>query len=186
MIFGAPDTRRSRSFKEAQRDSVAGVLYARDLLGQNLKKLSKKRKRLWRLLREPLFVSEFKSASDLFHTFRKHNQSLALAVDEYGGVTGLITMEDLLEVIFGEIPSPSESHQAGVSFEKLPDGRLKVDAGMSLREFKRAFGQKLVAENAETIGGLILDRQGGLRAEGALISLGKLEFKVLEVKYNRI
>ncbi len=94
-------------------------------------------------------------------------------------------MQDLLEVTFGEIQSPSEL-QARASFEKLPDGRSQVDARMPLDEFNRAFGQKLVAENVETIGGFILDRQGVLPAEGALISLGKLEFKVLEINHNRI
>jgi magnesium and cobalt transporter len=172
-------------FRKAQRDTVVGILYARDLLGQSLKKLAKKPKRLWSLLREPLFVSEFKSASDLFHTFRKRKQSLALAVDEYGGVTGLITMEDLLEVIFGEIQSPSEL-QAQTTFETLPDGSLQVDATMPLADFNRAFGQKFVAENVETIGGLILGRVGVLPSEGTQITLGKLEVRVLEIRYNRI
>ncbi|MCP4410506.1 MAG: HlyC/CorC family transporter [Gammaproteobacteria bacterium] len=172
-------------FKKAKRDSVAGILYARDLLGLDLKKLSQKRKRVWKLLREPLFVSEFKSASDLFYTLRKHKQSLALAVDEYGGVTGLITMEDLLEVIFGEILSPSEL-QVQASLENLPDGSMQVEATMSLKKFNRAFGQEFVDDNVETVGGLILARLEMLPSEETQIILGDLEIRVLEISHNHI
>ena len=65
---------------------------------------------LQKLLHEPYFVPESKLVADLFHTFRERKLSIALTVDEYGGVTGLVTMEDLLECIFGEIHSPSDEH----------------------------------------------------------------------------
>ncbi len=117
---------------DEHKDDIAGMLHARDLLGMDIESLSFEPDSFRRLLREPYFVPESKLAADLFHTFRERKLSIALTVDEYGGVTGLVTMEDLLECIFGEIHSPSEEqHQ----YQRQRSGQRSLYGGGRHRHF---------------------------------------------------
>lgn len=167
------------------RDSVQGMLHARDLLSADLSQLEEHPETLRDILREPYFVPETKPISDLFHTFRKRRLSVALAVDEYGGVTGLISMEDLLECIFGDIPSPSDAFsETEVTVDR--DGSGRIDGSLSIAQFNDEFGEMLNEGEFETIGGLILHQLGELPEEGVVIALGKYSFAVEEVEANRI
>jgi len=141
--------------------------------------------RMQELLRSPYFVPETKPVSDLFHTFRKRRLSVALAVDEYGGVTGLISMEDLLECIFGDIPSPSEGRE-GAELASLADGSIRVDGALSIAELNQELGAALDSPEVDTIGGLILHAFGELPTEGRSITLEGLVFTVAKVEGNRI
>jgi len=167
------------------RDNVCGILHSRDLLGIDVEKFSDDPQRLQGLLRKPYFVPESKLAADLFRTFRERKLSIALTVDEYGGVTGLVTMEDLLECIFGEIHSPSdELHQ--VSIKELGEGRYAVDGSMPVVEFNQEMGSQLSEEWGETIGGLLLHHYGELPPQGGKIEIEGFRFIVIEVEENRI
>lgn len=139
-----------------------------------------------KLLREPYFVPESKPAVELFHAFRKRQQSLALTVDEYGGVTGLVSMEDLLECIFGDIRSASDEMMEEPEFKELADGSSRVEGSMPIEQFNQELGDDLDDTKAETVGGLLLHKYGELPPEGATIVLGKLEFTVVKVGHNRI
>lgn len=124
-------------------------------------------------------------AADLFRTFRERKLSIALTVDEYGGVTGLFTMEDLLECIFGEIHSPSdEVHQ--VSIKDLDEHRYLVDGSMTIAEFNQEMDSDLSEEWSETIGGLLLHHYGELPPEGDKIEIDRFRFRVTGVVENRI
>jgi putative hemolysin len=170
---------------QENRDNVCGILHARDLLGIDIEKFSRDPQRLQELLRKPYFVPESKLAADLFRTFRERKLSVALTVDEYGGVTGLVTMEDLLECIFGEIHSPSDAvHQ--VSIKDLSEGRYAVDGSMPIAEFNQEMGSDLSEEWGETIGGLLLHHYGELPPEGDKIEIDRFRFRVTEVEENRI
>ncbi len=167
------------------RDNVVGILYARDLLGADLDVISNDPARFKNLLRDPYFVPESKPASELFNTFRQRRMSCALTVDEYGGVTGLVTMEDLLECIFGDIHSPSDiSPQTYI--EVIGEGRYRVEGVMPIADLNREINSRLPEEHAETIGGLVLHEFGELPANGAEITIGDLHFSVTEVEDNRI
>jgi CBS domain containing-hemolysin-like protein len=167
------------------RDVVQGVLHARDLLAANLDMLETPPQRLPGILREPYFVPETKSASELFHAFRKRRLSVALVVDEYGGITGLISMEDLLECIFGDIPSPSDTiTETDVS--TADDGTKRVDGSLSIALFNEELGAVLEEGEFETVGGRILHEFGELPEEGAVIILGGFSFTVEEVEANRV
>jgi putative hemolysin len=167
------------------RDNVCGILHARDLLGADAEKFSQDPQKLQRILRKPYFVPESKLAAHLFHTFRERKLSIALTVDEYGGVTGLVTMEDLLECIFGEIHSPSDAvHQ--VSIEDLSEGRYAVDGSMPVWEFNQEMSSDLSVEWGETIGGLLLHHYGELPPEGGKIEIDNFRFIVTEVEENCI
>lgn len=174
---------------KGHRDEVLGMLHARDLLSADLNALARKRKRLRKLLRDPYFVPETKPASDLFYDFRKRHLSVALAVDEYGGVTGLISMEDLLECIFGAIPSPSDVLEE-TRTATFADGRTRVDGGMTVSQFNAQFPQDakhdLDASEFETIGGLLLHAFGELPEVGSAIELNGMVFTIEVVEGNRI
>ena len=170
-------------------ETVAGVLYARDLLGETPegRDPADAARTIGDIMRPAYFVPETKSVSDLFYTFRKRQLSLALTVDEFGGVTGLITMEDLLECIFGEIMSPSELvRQESLSVEKVAEGVYRIDGAMTIRQFNRLFGTALKSNTSDTVGGLLLDAFGELPAQGMRIKAGECEFAVVDVAGQRI
>ncbi len=183
------ELRRTRHTKvpiyREHRDNIVGILYARDLLGADLEKLSADPQEFIKLLREPYFVPESKPAAELFNTFRERRMSCALTVDEYGGVTGLVTMEDLLECIFGDIHSPSDisSH---VYIKELGKGLYSIDGAMPIADLNERIGSNLDEESAETVGGLLLNEYGELPSEGTVIVIHDLQFKVIEVEENRI
>ncbi len=185
------ELRRTRHTKipiyKKHRDTIIGILYARDLLGVDIEQLTKESGGLKQILRKPYFVPETKSAAELFHTFRERKFSFALVVDEYGGVTGLITMEDLLELIFGEIISPAEMGP-GKYIRDLGEGRYAVDAATPIVDFNEEVGgtYALPTQWADTIGGLLLHEYGELPPEGADIPLKELHFTVTKVEKNRI
>ncbi|HYQ71454.1 MAG TPA: hemolysin family protein [Gammaproteobacteria bacterium] len=183
------ELRRTRRTKvpvfHEHRNNILGVLYARDLLGMEAGELSRLGENTRQLLRPPYFVPETKRAADLFHTFRKRKLSLALVVDEYGGVTGLVSMEDLLECIFGDLPSASDTVSAA-RYRKLTDGSAHIEGGMQIEQFNREFSQHLPGDVAETVGGLVLDRFGELPVAGAKLLIDGLEFVVEMVEGNRI
>ena len=183
------ELRRTRRTKipiyQGSRDHIVGILFARDLLGVDLEGMSKDPKKFIKLLREPYFVPESKPAAELFDTFRERRMSCALTVDEYGGVTGLVTMEDLLECIFGDIHSPSDISPQ-VYIQKLGDGSYQIDGAMPIADLNREIGSDLSEDHAETIGGLVLHEYGELPPEKAEIVINGLRFNVVEVEENRI
>ena len=184
---------------EDRRDNVIGVLYARDLLGEGLEDAGgdatagdgkgdgTHRRCLGDIVRPAYFVPESKTASDLFYSFQKRKLSLALTLDEYGGVTGLVTMEDVLECVFGEILSPSEEIELEqISVEELPGGLYRVDGTMTLWQFVKRFPLHQETEGVETLGGLLLNAFGELPEAGSRIALGGYEFTVESVREQRI
>lgn len=174
---------------EGSRDSVVGVFYVRDLLGAELEYRSPEARpaTVSELMREAYFVPETKSVADLFYTFRKRKLSLAVTVDEYGGVTGLVTMEDLLECIFGDILSRSELlQQRSMPIERLADDSYRIDAATPLHQFNTATGARLDSDQADSVGGLLLNAFGELPGEGQSIVVGDHVFEVLSVDRQRI
>ena len=170
---------------DGNRDNVVGILHARTLLDREVFEALRDGQSIRSLLNDPYFVPESKQVSELFDDFRSRKLSIALTVDEYGGVTGLGTMEDLLECIFGDIPSPSErGHQAKIV--ELEDGRWASEGTIRVAEFNIRAGCTLPVDDAETVGGLLLNTRGELPAEGDLIEVMNLRFEVLEVADNRI
>ncbi len=172
-----------------RRDAIQGMLHARDLLATDLDTLENRPQDLADMLREPYFVPETKSASELFHTFGKRRLSVALAVDEYGGVTGLISMEDLLECIFGDIPSPSDvvsDTDTDTDAAESRDGVKRVAGSLSISQFNAEFGAAFDEGEFATLGGLLLHKLGELPEEGTVIRLAEFSFTVEEVGANRL
>ena len=170
-------------------ETIMGMLYARDLLREESEPRPKDREpeTVADIMRKAFFVPETKPLGDLFYTFRKRKLSLALTIDEFGGVTGLVTMEDLLECIFGEILSGSElKRQRRLRLEEFDGDRLRIDGAMTIEHFNRLTGADLLSESSETIGGLLLDAFGELPSASQSIVLHGWEFTVDALAGQRI
>jgi putative hemolysin len=180
------ETRQSRiPVYGEHRDDILGILHARDLLDVDLEEVEKDFRKFQALLREPYFVPETKPALELFDTFRERKLSFALTVDEYGGITGLVTMEDLLESIFGDIPSLSDiSEQFEV--EQIDESRYLIEGIMPVEDFNSQFGCNLQHDEVETIGGLVLNEFGELPTEGDVVDISEFKLTISKVTQNRI
>lgn len=183
------EVRRTRHTKipiyGTDRDEVLGILYARDLLAMDLSQTSDGPDWLQSQLREPFLVPQTKPIVELFRTFRKRRLSLALTVDEYGGVTGLVTIEDLLECIFGDLPSASERSVVGELSKRVADAD-NIRASMSVENFNLGLDASLPTDIAKSIGGLLLHEYGELPPEGSNVAVGGWELTAVSVEKNRI
>jgi putative hemolysin len=185
------ELRRTRHTKvpvheDGDKDTILGILFTRDFLGLDLR-AGGEPNGVRALLRKAYFVPETRPAADLFFYFRRHKLSLAITVDEYGGITGLITMEDLLECIFGDIESGSEQlKRARVGFERLDEGGFHIDASMTVKQFNDLVGDYLAVDGAETVGGILLNQFGEIPQEGSTMRIGDLVFTVKSVVGHRM
>ncbi len=164
------------------RDTIIGILHVRDLLKFDF---SRTDVGLKSILRKAHFVPESKPAAQQFNDFRERQRSLALTVDEYGGVTGLVTMEDLLECIFGHIPSSSNGIDH-THIDAQNDDTWSVNGALPVSEFNRNFQSQLADGRAETISGLVLLAFGELPTTGASTNIDGFNFTVTKVENNRI
>lgn len=162
-------------------DRIVGILYARDLL-QPL--ASGAASPLARLLRPALFVPETKRAEDLLAEFRRRRRRMAIVVDEYGGTAGLVTLEDVLEELVGEISGEFDEAVRGVV--PLGRGRTRIPAGMTIAEFNERFGASLPSDGVQTVGGFVFDRLGKLPGRGDAVRFGPFRLVVEMVRGARL
>jgi CBS domain containing-hemolysin-like protein len=153
-------------------DNITGVIYAKDLLrnmGQSpwldLKSI----------LRPAYFVPETKTAASLLREFKRRKTHLAIVVDEYGGVSGLITLEDLIEEIIGEIRDKGDTVPF---YQKLDDRSFRINARMELGQFNELLGASLTDQRSATIGGFLVNQTGMIPPKGYRFSHGDLQFVV--------
>ena len=164
-------------------DNILGILHAKDLLqvrpGQPLEADF-----LRNLLRPPFYVPENKKAFDLLSELQSRHLRLCLVVDEYGTLVGLISMEDLLEELCGEIPQEFKVEEK--LWQEEAPGVFRIKANLPLADFNEALGLSFPGEEFDTIGGLALNLFGELPREGDSISYEGLTFQVLRKKGTRI
>jgi CBS domain containing-hemolysin-like protein len=163
-------------------DDIVGILYARDLLG--LMAEGKAPASTEPLLRKPYFVPEERSADQVLRDFQKRNTHVAIVVDEYGGISGLVTMEDILESLFGDIYDERDTRER--PFHRIDERNLMVSGAMSIDDFNRIAGTSIPSEDFGTIGGFVFHLFGRLPARGDGISFEGLSFVVRKVKGTRI
>ena len=166
------------------KDNIVGILHARDLLNEDVEQLLINPDKLEKLLRKPWIVPESLLAIQLFNSFRKRKQSFALTADEYGGITGLVTMTDMFRCIFGEISFPEGSHKNYV--KNLGEGMYHIDARISIEKFNDEMGCHLSNKRAKTIGGFLLHEFGEIPGKDIIIISNNLQFTVIESDVNRI
>jgi CBS domain containing-hemolysin-like protein len=163
-------------------DDIVGILYARDLLG--LMAEGKAPVSVESLLRKPYFVPEERSADQVLRDFQKRNTHVALVVDEYGGISGLVTMEDILEALFGDIYDERDTRER--PFHRIDERNLMVSGAMSIEEFNSIAGTSIASEDFGTVGGFVFHLFGRLPVRGDGISYDGLSFVVRKVKGTRI
>ncbi len=166
---------------ESQIDNVVGVLHARDLLPYVK---SAEPPDLRTLLRQPLFIPESKPLDQLLDEFQEKRVQLAIVVDEYGGTAGLVTIEDLLEEIVGEIHDEFDRDEPDV--EELEGGEAVMDARASLDQLNRLFRVEVQGEGFDTVGGLVYTELGKIPDPGDAVEYNGLRIKVLATRGRRI
>ncbi len=165
------------------KDDVIGILLAKDLLQYYAKP---EEFNLREMLRPAVFIPESKRLNVLLRDFRANRNHMALVVDEYGGVGGLVTIEDVLEQIVGEIEDEYDFDET--EDDILEDGpdRHRVKAQCSIEDFNAHFGTEFDDSEFDTIGGLLLREFGRLPKRGDAVRLGDLRFEVLRADSRRI
>ena len=166
-----------------KREHVLGILLAKDLL--SLVEERNKQFDIRDIIRPVTFVPESKRLSILLREFREKRNHLAVVVDEYGGISGLVTIEDVLEQIVGEIDDEHDLAEDG-NIKRHRDERYTVKARTSVEEFNDFFGTKWQTRNYETIGGLIVHQLGHLPLRGEQLDFSGFEFKVLRADRRRV
>ena len=164
-------------------DEVVGVLHVRDLFSALVDR-GIAGVQLEQLLRPAHIVPETKDLAALLTEFRRTNQHLAIVVDEYGDLEGIVTLEDLLEEIVGEIED--EFDLPDESVERLPDGRMRIDGTFPIDDFNEQFGQSLPIEDYHTMGGFVFGLLGHAPEPDDEAEHDGCRFKVLEVEGSRI
>ncbi len=164
-------------------DAVLGILHAKDVLALVVEGPGEAEIRE-NLLRPAYYVPENKRAFDLLTELQARHLRLALVVDEYGSLVGLVSVEDLLEELCGEIPQEFQVEEKPL-VETAP-GVWRVKATLSLADFNGALGLELPAAEFDTIGGLVLNLFGALPREGGSMALDHLRFRVTRMKGTRI
>ncbi|HPA72262.1 MAG TPA: hemolysin family protein [Spirochaetota bacterium] len=164
-------------------DTIVGVLHVKDLLRFladrprkfNLKKLAKK----------PYFVPETMPLDELLREFKKRRLHMAVAVDEYGGLGGIVTLEDILEEIVGEISDEFDGDELP-EFRRTGRNSYEADSRMSLADFCDELDVDLPCDEFDTLGGYVLDLFGKIPAKDETVRSGNLAFRIKDVEGTRI
>lgn len=164
-------------------DKIVGVLYVKDLLMRYEEMRDKYN--LTKLLRQVCFVPETKKLDDMLREFQKRKMHLAVVVDEYGGVSGLVTIEDLLEEIVGEIIDEYDQDELPPIIKVEPDV-YSVDARYGITDLETELRLKLEYEDSETVSGYVLEKLGRIPRRDEKLDETQACFQVIELKGNRI
>jgi magnesium and cobalt transporter len=167
------------------RDEVVGILLAKDLLRYFVEGDDKTGFDIRECLRPAVFIPESKRLNVLLKEFRVNHNHMAIVVDEYGGVSGLLTIEDVLEQIVGDIGDEYDVDE-GEGIRKEADRSWTVPALTRIEEFNSVFGTRFSDEEADTIGGLVLHELGRMPRRGEAVQIGGLELKVTRADRRRI
>jgi len=167
---------------DKDRDDVIGILMAKDLLRYYAGEESSVRA----MLRPAVFVPESKRLNVLLKDFRSNRNHIAIVVDEYGGVAGLITIEDVLEQIVGEIEDEFDFDETEDNIVVDRHGRFRVKALTEIADFNETLGTDFSDEEFDTVGGLVIQKFGRLPKRGESVELAGLRFQVLRADSRRL
>lgn len=166
------------------KDEVVGILLAKDLLPHMVNEKDKKLN-VRDVLRPAVFVPESKRLNVLLKEFKATRNHIAIVVDEYGGVAGMVTIEDVLEQIVGEIEDEHDFDDDAFIFEHSKD-RATVKAVTPLDEFNEHFNTSYKDGDFDTIGGIVMNALGHVPKRGELAIIGSLQYKILRSSNRRI
>jgi len=164
-------------------DNVVGVLHVRDLFSALVDR-GIANVRVEQILREPYIVPETKDLAAMLTEFRRTNQHMAIVVDEYGAMQGIVTLEDLLEEIVGEIED--EFDLPDESVERIDDDTIRIDGTFPIDDFNEQFGTQIPIDDYHTVGGFVFGHLGRAPDVGASVDFDGMRFDVVEVEGSRI
>ncbi len=164
------------------KDDIVGMLLAKDLL----RCLAQQAGSLREVLRPALFIPESKRLNELLRDFRRNRNHMAVVIDEYGGVAGLVTIEDVLEQIVGEIEDEYDFDETDANIQPVRDGAYRVRAQTEIEDFNSTFGTRFPDDEFDTVGGLLLSHFGHLPRRGEEIELEGLRFRVQRADGRRL
>jgi magnesium and cobalt transporter len=167
---------------DKNKDNVIGILLAKDLLRYNAGQEFNVRG----MLRPVVFIPESKRLNVLLKEFRSNRNHIAIVVDEYGGVAGIVTIEDVLEQIVGEIEDEYDYDEQEDNIIRVPDGRFRVKAQAEIADFNAAMGTEFSDEDYDTVGGLVVSKFGHMPKRGEYVAFDGLKFSVLRADSRRL
>ena len=171
---------------EGDRDKVLGILLAKDLLRYYAEDSFDVRD----MLRPAVFIPESKRLNVLLRDFRANRNHMAIVVDEYGGVAGLITIEDVLEQIVGDIEDEYDFDEEEDNILAIKEGshglRWRIKALTEIEQFNQALGTSFSDEDVDTIGGLVANHQGRVPHKGDIFDIENLRFEVLRADARQV
>lgn len=168
---------------ENDKNNVIGILLAKDLLRYYA---GEEEFNVREMLRPAVFIPESKRLNVLLKDFRSNRNHMAIVVDEYGSVAGLVTIEDVLEQIVGEIEDEYDFDEAEDNIVQETNGHYRVKAVTEIADFNQMLGAKFDDEDYDTIGGLVLNKFGRLPKRGESIVIGNFKFTVLHADSRRL
>ncbi len=163
-------------------DKTLGLVYVKDFFNDPPE--PGERFNITKYIRKPFIVPESKIIGELLKEFKYKHQHIAIVVDEYGGVSGLVTLEDIIEEIFGEIQDEHDSEEDDIV--RLKNGRYKVNATLLIETLQDFLDTEYDQGNYDTVGGLIYDLVGSVPDEGQRVKWNDIEFEICEVEGQRI
>ena len=164
-------------------DNILGILYAKDIIPYLMG--SRPKINLINLSRDPLFVPETKPIDDLLDDFKNKKKNIAIAVDEWGGTSGLVTLEDVIEEVVGEVSDPYDNEE--YSFRKISNGNYIVEGAIKIYDLEENIDIKFPdIREYDTLAGYILDAIGNIPKEGEKVNYENYLFKVIKLNKNRI
>jgi len=168
---------------EETLDKILGIVHARDLIAALVS--SKPKSSLRNMIRPAFLIPETKRIDDLLEELQERRTQIAIVVDEYGGTEGLVTMEDVLEEIVGEIEDEfSRSRDAQVMLQ--PDGTVLVDAGVTTEHVEEIFGTQLDSTEVDTVGGYVYHSLGRIPQTGDIVETDHLHIEVISMLGRRL
>ncbi len=166
-----------------QIDTIEGIVYVRDLLA--LCDTEKMSMRVTRCMRPAYFVPESKSVRELLEDMQKAKVQISIVIDEYGGVAGLVTLEDIIEEILGEIEDEDEGTPA-VEIVQSEDGSYLIDGGTEIRKVELLYDKELEADDFTTVAGLIINQLGHVPAVGETLDFKGLRLEIVDADSKHV
>ncbi len=170
---------------QEQIDNIIGILYAKDIIQFVRDRRARKKFDIKKILREPIFVPETMKLKTLLQEFKQKKMHIAIVVDEFGGTAGLVTLQDIITEIFGEIERDSQEDKL---FEKVGENEFIFDASLPIDEVNEMLGTNLrtTKSDYDTIGGFVLEITGKIPKEKDVINYENLKFTIEKVDNRRI
>ncbi len=167
---------------EGNNDNIKGILHIKDLFRSFIKK--QKKINILKIISDPYFVPESKKIISILKEFQSQHIHLAIVVDEYGGFAGILTMEDIIEEIIGDIQDEFDSEDAEI--KKLDDISYSIDARINLETLNKDLLVKLPTKEAETLGGYLIMKVGFIPKLNQKIKVDGYDFKIIKKRRNSL